>query len=551
MKTFLSQLSMYWHTIRYLRLIQIIGRIKYQFKKTKIDKSPSGNLRNINGKWIKSPRRNQSMFSYNSFNFLNETHQIESKSDWNKNSCSKLWLYNLHYFDDLNAINSEQRIKWHRELIDRWVMDNPPGEGCGWESYPISLRIVNWIKWSFSDNELHKSLLDSLSIQARYLFKNLEIHLMGNHLFANAKALLFAGIFFDNKEAKSWKNTAQQIIKKELSEQILDDGGNFELSPMYHTIFLEDILDIINLHNLYGIPIPNLYTDAANSMYKWFLNMCHPDEKLSFFNDCAFSVTPAEDEIKNYSLNLIESIVLSENSTPRNSYTDLPNSGYSIVRMNNMVAIIDRAPIGPDYLPGHAHADSLSFEFSLFNKRVIVNSGISVYEDCSDRHYQRSTAAHSTVVIDGKNSSEVWSSFRVARRAKIHNRSAKKTANSIKISASHDGYKRLPGSPIHSREWFFEKDSLIVTDEITGTGFHKIESILPLHPNIILNSLKNNKATLKLGDKYILIEVIGKGIFKDFKSHYHPEFGVSINNIKLIYTCTKALPVKIITRINW
>jgi hypothetical protein len=34
------------------------------------------------------------------------------------------------------------------------------------------------------------------------------------------------------------------------------------------------------------------------------------------------------------------------------------------------VLILDVAPVGPDYLPGHAHADTLSFELSLFGQRA-------------------------------------------------------------------------------------------------------------------------------------------------------------------------------------
>ena len=79
--------------------------------------------------------------------------------------------------------------------------------------------------------------------------------------------------------------------------------------------------------------------------------------------------------------------------------------------------LIDVAKIGPDYLPGHAHADTLSFELSLYGKRLLVNSGISRYGTSLIRQFERSTEAHNTVAIDNKNSSEVWSGFRVARRA--------------------------------------------------------------------------------------------------------------------------------------
>ena len=45
--------------------------------------------------------------------------------------------------------------------------------------------------------------------------------------------------------------------------------------------------------------------------------------------------------------------------------------------MEQMFAIFDVAPLGPDYLPGHGHADTLSFELSLFGHRFITNSGTS------------------------------------------------------------------------------------------------------------------------------------------------------------------------------
>ncbi len=54
-------------------------------------------------------------------------------------------LYNLHYFDWINARDSSDDIaaRW----IMRWIAENPAPGGNGWEPYPLSLRIVNWIKW--------------------------------------------------------------------------------------------------------------------------------------------------------------------------------------------------------------------------------------------------------------------------------------------------------------------------------------------------------------------------------------------------------------------
>ena len=81
------------------------------------------------------------------FRFLNRLYSLPGKGGWEEERLEKLWLYNLNYFDDLNAKNAAERTQWHGDLINRWIVENEPGKGIGWEPYPTSLRIVNWIKW--------------------------------------------------------------------------------------------------------------------------------------------------------------------------------------------------------------------------------------------------------------------------------------------------------------------------------------------------------------------------------------------------------------------
>mgnify|MGYP000647957824 CR=1 FL=1 len=76
------------------------------------------------------------------------------------------------------------------------------------------------------------------------LTDSLEYHLMGNHLLENAFSLLFRAYYFRNNQLF---DTAKKILKTELSEQFLDDGGHFERSPMYHQIMLFRMLDCWNL----------------------------------------------------------------------------------------------------------------------------------------------------------------------------------------------------------------------------------------------------------------------------------------------------------------
>jgi uncharacterized heparinase superfamily protein len=78
------------------------------------------------------------------------------------------------------------------------------------------------------------------------------------------------------------------------------------------------------------------------------------------------------------------------------------DSGFVVYKDVKSHLIADFGKIGPTYLPGHAHADTLSFELAVNGDRVIVNSGTSEYGNSKERLRQRGTSAHSTVEIDNR-----------------------------------------------------------------------------------------------------------------------------------------------------
>ena len=237
----------YWHTLRHLRPIQFYGRIWFRLLRPRVDLRPAPPLRLLCGRdWVKPARRKARLLGSERFCFLNETHDLADHG-WDDPALEKLWRYNLHYFDDLNAQDAIARAEWQQALLLRWVRENPPAVGTGWEPYPTSLRIVNWVKWALDGNTLPSECADSLAVQARWLAQRLEIHLRGNHLFANAKALVFASLFFDGPEAVGWMEKGMRILAREVPEQILSDGGQFERSTMYHALALEDMLDLCNV----------------------------------------------------------------------------------------------------------------------------------------------------------------------------------------------------------------------------------------------------------------------------------------------------------------
>ena len=286
----------YWHTLRHLRLVQFYGRIWFRYWRPRPDLRPAPELSASRGPWQLPAMRLPSMTGPRSFIFLNEPGDLH-EIGWDGSQREKLWRYNQHYFDDLNAIDAPSRQAWHEALVDDWIANNPPGQGNGWEPFPLSLRVVNWIKWLLIGATLSQSVLYSLAVQARWLAGRLEIHLLGNHLFANAKALVFSGLFFQGNEADAWLEKGLRILAREVPEQILPDGGHFERSTMYHALALEDMLDLINVATCCSSRLSSTqhlqiydWKKRAFAMHTWLKAMCHPDGDISLFNDAAFNI---------------------------------------------------------------------------------------------------------------------------------------------------------------------------------------------------------------------------------------------------------------------
>jgi uncharacterized heparinase superfamily protein len=461
--------SRYWHTLRHLQARQWTARLKRKLVRPTADQRPAPNRRTWDpARWQPGIAPPASLLKPNSWRLLNEEHELASLAAIDP-AISHLWRYHVHYFDDLRAADASTRSDMQRQWIAAWIRQCPPGSAIAWDAYPTSLRIVNWLKWAWQGGPLSEETWQSLATQTRWLAQDLEYHLLGNHLLANAKALVFAGCAFGGDEGDRWLRTGLRIYREQLPEQILSDGGHFELSPMYHALVLEDLLDVWNLAHAATTQLPEFHNEVQHwkpllgKMRSWLAALTHPDGTLAHFNDSTQGQSASTRELEAYAARLGFAPLppLSE------GVTSLSASGYVRCQLGAAVLILDAGNIGPDYIPGHAHADTLSFELSLGQVRALVNSGISCYGTGPERLAQRGTAAHNTVVVNDADSSEVWSGFRVARRARITAfKIETPTPERIVISAEHDGYQRLRRSLRHRRAWDMEPRRLLVEDTL-------------------------------------------------------------------------------------
>ena len=463
-----------------------------------------------------------------SFFFLGERGALKSQFDWDVEGKSLLWIYNLHYLDCLNMVG-ESNIFEQKKLVKNWIRANQDTDSVGWDAYCVSLRIINLIKWCSRNEVYSNEIVFSIARQAAFLMTKIEYHLLGNHLFANGKALIFAGAFLGDEIGQRFLEKGLQIIDYEIDEQFLIDGAHFELSPMYHQILMFDVCDLVLLAEISNIEKLKarcpFWRDVILKAEIWRAAMAHPDGEIAFFNDSAMGVAPPPEVINKF----LKVLGIHTSSSDQPAFQDLRASGFfSVSQAKGHKLLINACAIRPGYQPGHSHADSLSFELSIWSKRLFVNSGTSVYGTCDLRHWQRGTSAHNTLCLEHHNSSQVWGGFRVAKRARIVDRNFHDCCNQILIEASHDGYVQQSIGGVHRRKWISTFNSLTITDEIISKDFDAVVHFF-LHPDVSLRYLEANRLVLNLDKKEVTFKV-SAGCLEVMKSKWYPQFGLSIDS---------------------
>jgi hypothetical protein len=487
-----------FHTLRHLRLRQIVYQLFYRLSGRLAE---NGALAQVQAKVFESPvlpplstplrgcvTKLPVRYTEAGFSFLNQTVNFPSAEeiDWNYAANGKLWVYNLNYFEylrqpGLNPDTGEQ-------LINAWI-DTEASHLDGWEPYPLSLRLVNWLQFYRAANRhVPDNVQASIHRQYASLRRKREFHLGGNHLFENAISLALTARYLNDEAGRQ---QADKLLLVELKEQYLSDGAHYERSIMYHLILLWRQLDLYSwisrpaeavspltrtsegmrssscrsraAKGAGGEGNPSkpslLFTTLRKSLIaqlSWATAMITPAGHYPHFNDSTDGIAPDWSVVKDYAAALgLQAKAPAEAGE---------SSGYRHWSYNGLDLWIDAGAIGPDYIPGHAHADNLNFALHLNGEPILIDPAISTYEKNARRAWERSTIAHNTVTVNGdQNSSDTWGGFRVGKRA----RTTIKTDDEFRLTASHDGFSRT----VHTRHFGLNKkdERLSIVDVLSGS----------------------------------------------------------------------------------
>lgn len=466
------RLRNYFHTLRYLTVRQLVYRLLPARPARECKRSTPREVSFYDAPIFFSPDDVTAIDAGYLVRCLNRGRYFQGSLDWSFMGYGLLWNYHLHYLNWLDGAMG------NIDTLFAGYVNEGYGRGSGNAPYPTSLRVVNVIKAVAAGRLGRTTELEKLLLRdCRRLRQSVEYHLLGNHLLENGFALLWVGFFLSCPS--TWR-IGKTIVLSELRRQVLSDGGHFERSPMYHSSLLWRLLDTVNL--LIGSGCSDSGLMAALGRYcrrmtGWLASFPF-DSESGHLNDSTGAMAPTREAILNYA----KLLDLDMTQTP------LKQSGFRVLESENFPIRLfaDVGSVGPSYIPGHAHAGTLTFELFHDGKPVLVDTGVSTYEPGGQRAYERSTPAHNTVSVGGLDSSEVWAAFRVARRASttIHE------DNGQKLQASHDGYRSRLGVT-HTRTWELNNDCVVVTDNLAGPGVKRFGGTAHFifHPDVVVRDL--------------------------------------------------------------
>ncbi|MBN1755629.1 alginate lyase family protein [bacterium] len=526
-------------------------------------------------------------------------------------------LYHLITLGKAYALNSNP--KYYREFetqIYAWWQSNPPFLGVNWKSgMEASIRLFNVIiaSWFFrkelSDRSEFVLVLEKLVVtHLNFVESHLEVNRLGytnNHTVACLAGLLLGEILYrDTQTGSKWLDKTLDALSQCLWEQVDEHGVQYENSTYYHCFVLEILLYCYAISSKNGLEMPPVWNQKLPKMLFFLSEMQTVKDRIPQIGDSdngnlirlgryfkddyyRFNHLLAMGQVlfspENFKMTLDpqqceEAVWLWGNLKPPDLHPLTPptlryRNGYTIFKGPQTFALLNGNPPGYRTMGGHKHNDLLSITYSYSGKEFLVDSGTYCYSgDKQARLKFRGTAAHNTIMIDGREQNGIYTSPLFAMNIQAECQLVEMSEGEHIMRA---GLKLKYGRDIlHQRTVSFSRDdeTLCMIDEIQGTGTHLLESRLHLYPDVkILNAgegaeplgqanfIKDldssgldalTKKVLKLENDGILLTITlfydkDQQDFSVSNSLYSEDYGVVLDNQVLIIKGATKLPARL------
>lgn len=440
-------------------------------------------------------------------------------------------LSRCHHWVTLGrAYTLDQDPRYAREFVaqlNAWIEANPWPYGINWgRAMEVAVRAVNWI-WAAAlfaeapefDPASRIRLLKALLQHGRHILDHLEVSSNnGNHYLSNGVGLLFLGVLYPEfADAPAWRRKGEEIVWGEIERQVHPDGVDFEQAIGYQGLVLEFWSSCLRLCDLNGMPVPTAARERLARMFDFTLAYTRPDGTFPQVGDnddgrlAGLDDEPAQPGSHRRHLavggalfgrgdllaaagDAVETAVwlcgpevLDAPRTPAEPASRaFSDAGFYVLRAPDALMLVDAGEVGMRGIGGHGHNDVLSFDLWAAGAPLLVDSGTYVYTaDPEARQALRSTAAHNTLRLDGRETSRLGGDhwlWRIENDARPRVLTWQSDALHDLLEAEHDGYRRLSGQVIHRRRIHFDKLACAwrIEDQLLGDGEHLVE--LFFHP---------------------------------------------------------------------
>ncbi|MCF8473465.1 MAG: heparinase II/III family protein [Emcibacter sp.] len=416
---------------------------------------------------------------------------------WQQKGLDKNFQHYLHSFvwlRDLNRVVDRNAAKLKAmALVGQWLVDFDRWHDLSWSPEIMGQRIINWMTYAplildSNDMAYRSKLLSSLSHQARHLFYEGDDDRRGLPRFQAISGLILAGLYIPYGE--SWLKKGTGLLKNALVQEIFPDGGVASANPKDIYFILKTLLVVRASYKAMGHAIPEKLDNILWQMTKAFRNLLHGDGRLALFN----GTNELETE------EIATTLILAGKIIEGPIGEDGQEGGYKRLEQGKSVIIMDSNLVQDKNISKHFHAGILSFEMSYAKQRIIVNCGnADFFGPQGDEllNLSRLTAAHSTVVLNDKNSSEIRSNGLIGHGPRLV-KSHKLVQNGHNLmEASHDGYLSSLGVVHHRAIYMNEKGDDIRGEDILEWRHienragqkdeeMKFDARFHLHPNVAI-----------------------------------------------------------------
>jgi uncharacterized heparinase superfamily protein len=390
---------------------------------------------------------------------------------WSPRSAGSQWLAAWHGFGwlaDAAAAGTVAR-EAARELVQSWIDENTGSTGVAWRSDVL--------------DPLRRAMLSSLVAQLRHLARTAAWEATGAGRLRALKGLVTGMAVLGSSESRMAR--VLKTFERELSVQILPDGGHVSRSPSLQLQVLQDLIDTRAVLRSAQIEAPAALKDAIERMAPMLRFFRHGDRRLALFNDSL-----EEDGV------LID-LVLTRSETKGRAPSHAPDTGFDRLQAFKSLVLIDAGKPPPRGFDDHAHAGPLSFELSHERERIIVNCGAYRGPKPNWWRVARASAAHSVMVVADTNSVEIRPDGTLGRIPTSVARERAEHEGQQWVSATHDGYRERFGL-IYTRQLFLSADGedLRGEDQLTGLPGAVFAVRFHLHPSVQAGLVRDGSAAL-------------------------------------------------------